>query len=398
MAESADQASDVATLPSSASTIDVEEGLDLPIVLPLIVLLASWELLLLRALQISPTRGINSAASASLRIFESIGFFAQNLTALLAIFACGSLLIALLRNLNIGPIVHRLTIGGFGVIVLAVCTASTFFAVGPQTTLMAHAASVLMSILLVVGLFWARRNMSLLVGALLVLLPTVLRFYASCAISFSALRTESSLPLSAFHAAEVVAVVAALSAPFLFAGIRLRSLIERPPVLAIGVAVLPAMTLAAAMIGNEEQVQTMTRSAVGIYLSVPLASVVYPLALFFYVFAIATLILPSPSGTETRRARRIGYGLALLFLAGLDNLEGAVMGLGMGSGDVADLIQYLLDGNWSNLHGEQQLLVGPPLRHLYQVLLMTLGYLVLARGLYGGSKGNPSSESTEGEA
>ena len=96
--------------------------------------------------------------------------------------------------------------------------------------------------------------------------------------------------------------------------------------------------------------------------------------------------MPGLGPARSRNEQRLGYGLALLFLAGLDGLDGAVLAVGAGTPDVPDLVQYLLDGNWSHMTNEQQALVGPPLRDLYRVALVALGYVVFARGIHGLSR------------
>ena len=110
---------------------------------------------------------------------------------------------------------------------------------------------------------------------------------------------------------------------------------------------------------------------------------IYPVALFSVLFAVALLILPGVEGTRSFAEQRVGYGIMLLMVAGLDGLGGTLLALEGGIGDIPALVAYFLEGNWEHLPVEHQALVGPPLRDMYQLVVLGLGYLLLARGIFG---------------
>lgn len=374
--------------PRLAATTGRLGQLDLPGVLPVVLLAGTWELLLVRVVTLA-ARTAESEAEPWLVALAKVGAFAQYLAVILALVLLAEAVVALVRDSSFGPITHRVTIAGFAAITIAVCAGSTVMRLGSEPSLMAHAAAVLLSLLLVLGLLWHRIGARILVGAVLLLVPTLLRFYASCAISVPLLRTESPVPLYAYHGAEVVAVGTALAAPFLFSGLGLRDLTRRSSLIAMGLASLPAVALAAAMAGSTDQVRHLVRVGAGFEMVIPPAQLVYPLALFAFLLAVALLVLPGFGAPRSRDHQRLGYGLGLLFLAGLDGLEGAVLSVGAGPSDVPDLVAYLLDGSWSHMTADQQGLVGPPLRDLYRVILLALGYVVIARGIHGLARGRP---------
>ncbi len=98
---------------------------------------------------------------------------------------------------------------------------------------------------------------------------------------------------------------------------------------------------------------------------------------------VALLVLPGTTAPKTPTEQRIGYGLALLFVAGLDGLGGSVLSLGAEMRDVPELIGFLLEGHWEHLNPQHRALVGPPIRDAYQLVILGLGYLLIARGIVG---------------
>jgi hypothetical protein len=370
--------------------------LDLPGILPLLLVAGTWEFLLVRVVAFAAATTSETELDALMSVLRTAGTFSQNLAVLLALVLFAEAVVSLVRDSTFGPLTHRVTVSGFATITLVVCAVSTVVPVGFESTLMAHAATVLFSMLLILSLLWHRVSIRLLLGAVLLLAPTLLRFYASCSISVPLLRTASKIPLFAYHAAEVLAVATALVSPFLLAGLRPQDLIKKTNLVSVGLAALPAVALGTAMAGSADQVRSLCRVGVGFEMFIPAESIVYPLSLFCFLLAVATLVLPGIGKPRNHDEQRIGYGLALLFLAGLDGLEGAVLSVGAGASDMPDLIQYLLEGNWSHMTIEQQTLIGPPLRDLYRVALLGLGYVLVARGIHGLAS-DRVRESSQGE-
>lgn len=371
-------------------------SLDLPGVLPIMLVAATWEFLLKRVVGIAAGDAPPGTLQQLLSILTAIGTFSENAAFLLALVLFAEAIVNLMRNAGLGPIPHRITICGFACTVVVVTSIGWLFSIGSDTALLAHAAAVLLSLLLCLGLLWHRVKLRLLMGVFTFLLPTVLRFYASCSISLPMLHTESPAPLYIYRSAEVMAVLAAFASPWLLAGLTFKSFIRRPPLIAMGLASLPALALAAALTGPNDHVRELCLGAVGFELLLPPVEVVYPLALFFFLLSVATLILPGLGSPRSHSDQRLGYGIALLFIVGLDALWGPVAGLGVEVDNVPELTLFLLEGNWSDLTTAQQMLIGPPIRDLYQLLLLSFGYVLLARGVLGqrkaGGTGDPSSE------
>jgi hypothetical protein len=360
--------------------------LDLPGVLPLLIVAATWEFLLVRVVGVAAATVRDASLRPVVETLATFGSFVESFALLLSLALLGSTVIALVREPAFGPIPHRITLTGFAFTVVVVGALGAVMTVGPDVALLAHAGAVLFSMLVVLGLSWQPVSRRLLAGVGLFLLPTLLRFYASCAISIPMLRTGTSFPLDAYRAAELGAVLAALASPFLVTGVSFRSLIRRPPVVAVALATLPAMALAMALATHPEQVRDICLSSLGFELFLPVPVAIYPPALFCFIFSVALLVLPSPGSPRPHAEQRVGYALALLFVAGLDNLSGTVLALEENVGHVPELVIFYLEGPWDHLDARSQAMVGPPLRDLYQLVLLALGYAVLARGAFGQSR------------
>lgn len=371
-------------------------SLDLPGVLPILMVAATWELLLKRVVGQVVQNAAGSTIYEFLQTLVSIGDFTENLSLLLALLLFGATVVDLLRRPSLGPIPHRVTIGGFATAIVMVAGVGWVVSIGVDTAVLANAAAVLLSLLVSVALLWHRIRLRLLIGVGLLLLPTLLRAYASLSISIALLRTETAISLYAFRAAEVVAVLTALVSPWLIGGLTSSELLKRPPLIAMGLASLPALAFAASLTGPNVQVQELCFRAVGFELWLPGAELVYPVALFMFSLTVALLVLPGLGRQRGYSEQRMGYAMSLLFLAGLDGLWGTVSGLGFEPDNVPELIKFLLEGNWSDLTLEQQALVGPPLRDLYQVVLTAFGYVLLMRGIMDGSPSEIGDEPDEG--
>jgi hypothetical protein len=360
-----------------------QRGLDLPGVLPLVLVAATWELLLLRIIGLAAGAVRGGELADVLGALRRTGSFVESFTLLLCLALAASLVVSLVRRPAFGPLPHRVTVAGFGLVMVALGAANLVVTLGPDTALLAHSATVLLATLVILGLSWHAVDRRLLVGAVLLLLPTLLRFYASCALSIPLLRTSSDLPLHAFRAGEVAAVLAALASPWLLARLSPRALLRRPPLVALGLASMPAIALGTAIAFHEPRVRDICLQSLGFELILPPAVVVYPLALFCFFLAVSLLVLPGAGPLRSLADQRIGYGLALLFVAGLDGLHGTVLGLDAEVGDVPELIRFLLEGHWEHLALGNQALVGPPLRDTYQLVVLGLGYLLIGRGVAG---------------
>lgn len=355
-------------------------SLDLPGILPLVIVAATWELLLKRIIGLAASVARGAQLTAFLDTLTTVGGFAVNVALLLALVLFAEAMLALVRRPDFGPIPHRVTLSGFALALVAISLVGSFVPISADTALLAHAAAVLLSLLLGVGLVWQEVPRRLLVAMLLLLLPTLLRFYASCAISIPMLRTEGDAPLYAFRAGEVIAVIAALASPWLVAGLTGRDLIKRPPLVGIGLSAMPMMALFMALATQREQVRELCLLSLGFELIIPPVIVVYPLALFAVFLSITLLVMPGVGQVRSLAEQRTGYGMALLFIAGLDDLRGTVFALGADPGDTPELIHFLLEGHWEHLNPSHRAMVGPPLRDLYQLVILALGYLLIVRG------------------
>jgi len=375
-----------------------QRSLDLPGVLPLLVVAATWELLLKRVIGLAASATLSGGLGSVFSILLTVGSFAEYLALILALVIISSSLLSMIRKPDFGPLPHRITVMGFGGTLVLIGAVGAFITLSPDTGLLAHAATVLLSMLLILGLSWHPIRRRLLIGAVLFLLPTLLRFYASCAISIPMLRTSQLFPLHAFHAAEVAAILAAFAAPWLMTNQSIKDFVRRPPLLPIGLASLPMLTLIAVLSTHEQQLRLLTVHTLGFELILYPAAVIYPLALFSFLLAIALLIIPSAEAQRTLAEQRIGYGLVCLFIAGLDSLGGTMLRFGADPAEGPALVRYFLEGNWALLPLEQQERVGPPLRSIYQLVILGLGYILLARGVYGHARPQPEMERSDGES
>ena len=383
---------------SDRATLAGSSSLDLPGILPLVLVAATWEFLLNRVVGLAAGAVRAEELRSLLDVLAAVGSFAENFSLLLAFALICHVMISMVRQPSFGPLPHRITVCGFAATIVVVGAAGTLFPLGRDTALLAHAASVLLSVLLILGLSWHAVGWRLLVGSVLLLLPTVLRFYASCAISIPLLRTDSAIPLHAFRAAEALAVIAAMSAPFLLADISLLRFIRRPPIIAMGLAAMPSVALAAALTTHPDQVRELCLLSLGFELFIPLPQVVYPVALFTFLLSVALLVLPGLGPARGLSDQRIGYGMAFLFVAGLDGLRGTVLALDPEAGHIPELVRFLLEGHWEHLNPEHQALVGPPLRDMYQLVILGLGYVLIAYGAFGKAASRETrTSSTPGE-
>jgi hypothetical protein len=359
--------------------------------LPLLLVAATWEFLLQRVVGLASSGVRSTDLRSVLDVLSSVGVFAQNFTLLLAIALIVHSIVAMIRQPSFGPIPHRITISGFAVTLVVVGGLGSVVMIGVDTALLAHAASVLLSALLILGLSWHTVDRRLLIGCVLLLLPTLLRFYASCAISIPMIRTNTAVPLHAFRAGEVCAVIAALAAPFLVTGLTPRKFIRRPPYVAMGLAAMPTLALAVALTTHGDRVRELCLLSLGFELVIVPAQLFYPAALFCFLLSVSLLVLPGLGPPRTYAEQRVGYGMALLFVAGLDVLQGTVISLDAEAGHVPELVRFLLEGHWDHLNPEHQAMVGPPLRDVYQLVVLALGYALIAHGAYGQAKQEPES-------
>lgn len=358
-----------------------EGALDLPGILPLLLVAATWEFLLNRVIGLAAS-GLRAGDLGSLADALAImGSFVESFALIVALTLLGHSVVTLIRQPSFGPIPHRITISGFALTVIVVGLIGTVTTVGSDAGLVAHSATVLMSALVVLGLSWHPVRRTLLLGAVLLLLPTLLRFYAACAISIPMMRTNSEFPLHAFRAAEVAAVLAALATPWLIAGLKPRELFTRPPVVAFGLAAMPMVALGASLVTHSSQVRELCLLSLGFELVLVPVQVIYPIALFCFLLTIALLVLPGIQRQRSLAEQRVGYALALLFVAGLDGLSGSVLVLSAEVGDVPELVHFLLEGHWEHLNPDHRAMIGPPLRDIYQLVILGLGYVLLARGI-----------------
>jgi hypothetical protein len=360
-----------------------EASLDLPGILPLLLVAATWEFLLIRVVGLAAGSAPRGELETLVHLLSKVGQFAENFSLLLALVLLGHAVLELMRQPAFGPVAHRLTISGFASLVLVIGAAGSFLVVQSETALLAHGAVILMALLLVFGLWWHKIPWRLVVLCVLFLLPALLRFYSSCALSIHGLRTDTAVPLMVFRAAEAIALGATMASPWLVLGFTIRHVSHRASWLNVGLASLPALAFAAVLVAHGPEIRELCLLSLGLELVVQPPQVFYPLGLFCLFFTLSMVILPGMSNPRTDSEQRVAYGLALLFLAGLDGLRGTVASLGVEGADVPELIRFLLEGHWEHLHPAHQAVIGPPVRDLYQVVLMGLGYLLLVRGVYG---------------
>lgn len=381
----------------SSPTMSRRGSLDLPGILPLLLVAATWEFLLKRVVGLASGSVRGEDLRAVLYTLASIGTFTENFALLLALALIVHSVLAMIRQPTFGPIPHRITICGFAFTLVVIGALGSVTTIGLDTALLAHAASVLLSALLILGLSWHTINRRLLIGCVLLLLPTLLRFYASCAISIPLIRTNSAMPLHAFRAGEVIAVIAALAMPFLVTGLSPRRFIRRPPYIAMGLAAMPTFALAVALTTHGEQVRELCLLSLGFELVIFPAQLFYPVAFFCFLLSVSLLVLPGLGPPRTLAEQRVGYGMALLFVAGLDVLQGTVISLDAEAGHVPELVRFLLEGHWNHLNPEHQAMVGPPLRDMYQLVILALGYGLIAHGAYGQARPDSTNRPTDPE-
>lgn len=381
----------------TSTLVSQRSSLDLPGILPLLLVAATWEFLLLRVVGLASSGVRSDDLRTVLGALSSIGIFAENFALLLALALIVHSVIAMIRQPSFGPIPHRITICGFAFTLVVVAALGSMTTIGLDTALLAHAASVLLSALLIFGLSWHFIDRRLLIGCVLLLLPTLLRFYASCAISIPMIRTNSAVPLHAFRAGEVIAVIAALAMPFLVTGLSPRRFIRRPPYIAMGLAAMPTLALAVALTTHGDQVRGLCLLSLGFELVIVPAQLFYPAALFCFLLAMSLLVLPGLGPSRTLAEQRVGYGMAFLFIAGLDVLQGTVISLDAEASHVPELVRFLLEGHWDHLNPEHQAMVGPPLRDVYQLVILALGYGLIAHGAYGQARPDSTTRPTNPE-
>ena len=223
-----------------------------------------------------------------------------------------------------GPWPARAAITGLAAGGLVVVSVSVFRALHPALVLGGYAFSVAAGVLTLVlaatrPLDGGRRRI-LISLALIQLLPAA----ELVARAFGIDGAQSDLAASfrwAYLLAEVLLVVVPTFAFFTLELGRLRSLLRRPPLLALGFA-LGALAVGVAVVvrtGDPGVLSIVADRALGITLAWQISGIVvlYLVSLFFGALLVGTLLFPGRSRAASASARRTGIGLVCLLAAGL---------------------------------------------------------------------------------
>jgi len=164
---------------------------------------------------------------------------------------------------------------------------------------------------------WAGRRVVIALG-ITQLLPA-LELTARLAEWFDPVGSLGVLPPRLYLYGEVLMVVTPIFCFFAFNHGRLRALLRRPH--------LPALTLALAAVGvgiattvhtgGGEFLSLVAFRTLGITISAMGGAVLYLISLFFGTALIGTLILSTRAWPTSERGERIGFGLAFVWLTGL---------------------------------------------------------------------------------
>ena len=114
-----------------------KSALDLPFVLPTLLVAATWELLLLR-LVLPAAEGLGEEMAPFLVFLSKVGVFCEFLAAILGLVLLLDVVVSLVRDPSFGPILHRLTVCGFAAAMIGVCAVGTVTTVSSETALLAR--------------------------------------------------------------------------------------------------------------------------------------------------------------------------------------------------------------------------------------------------------------------
>ncbi len=194
-----------------------------------------------------------------------------------------------------------------------------------------------------------RSKKRLVIALGLIQLLSAYELIARFAVLFHPAGTLQSLPQNAYFVAEILFVITPVVGCFVLSPIRLRDALKHPPILALLFALSATSVAVCAVLyaDNETFVRLVAYRIIGIKIVLPGGAALYTITLFFGAYLIGSLILPSRKWQPTPHSKRIGFGLAAIFIAGIQPT------------------------------------------HPYQFALLILGFLYLARGMLGDQLDEP---------
>jgi hypothetical protein len=306
-------------------TTDRETGLELTVAGGLLLAAVLFELLFHRAgwvLGLYSNPG--TAGTWPVEALAAGGRLAVHLVAVLGLALLLPVLARSVFDHAFGPWVARALLAGLATGGLVVCAVSVLLALPAALVLggyvFATGAAVVALLLAAAGPLDGGRRRIALGLSLVVLLPAAELAARATGLSVPGAESAAFLRWS-YLLAEVLIVVIPIFAFFALHLGRLRELVRRPPLAALGAA-LAALATALAIVartGDPGHLSVVSNRILGITIALPARPVlaVYLASLFFGALLVGIAVLPRAGRWPAAPTRRIGLGLALLLTSGL---------------------------------------------------------------------------------
>lgn len=302
-----------------------------------------WELLFNRA---AAALGIyrDVGASGFLAWFADSGRLAMNAVGTMAlILACVSLPV-LANNRRFASLTPRVVFMLASPFYLPIICVAIFRVVSPELILIGYliAAASAMFLSVVISAKQIDKHFKrVILGLGLIELLGAFELTARFVSLFHEASTLEAIPRKAYLLAEILFVVTPLFALFAMSPGKKSDFFKKPHLGAIIIAALAASIALGAFYSSPDTAffKLVAFRTLGVTLSIPGGIALYVVALFAGTWLIGALILPSRRQPPTQHTRRLGFGLACVWLAGIQPT------------------------------------------HPYQFALMVVGFLYLARGV-----------------
>jgi hypothetical protein len=274
-----------------------------------------WELVFNRLFS---ALGIYSVAGADSRIagLAESGLFAVNAVGIMGILLACILLPRLAADTRLAPLPARILLLLTSPLFLPIACVAVFRPVSIHLVLVSYLVTVstvlYLCVLVAVHRCDGRSRRILLT---LAFIQVITAFDLVVSGMFELVSQTTHL------AAEVLFVLVPVFAFLFFIQGRLTRLLKQPPIAALAFALLiTASAYAFAMLASDKTQLTLILLAfrsLGLTMSIPGGAALYLVALFFGSFLVGCLIFPSKAVPPTANSRKRGFGLALIFMAGI---------------------------------------------------------------------------------
>jgi hypothetical protein len=282
----------------------------------------TWELLFNRlASSIGLYAGVGAVGSWLSWLADS-GRLAMNVVGILALVLLCVGLPRLANTQRFAPLPWRVLLMLSSPLYLPVICVAVFRPVSPWLVLAGYLATVISALLVAVlaaarDVGWAGRRV--VVALALVQLLPALELTARVAEWFEPGGSLEILPPRFYLYGEVLMVITPVFCFFAFNHGRLRQLLRRPhlPALLLALATVGVGLATALYTGGGDFLSLVAFRTLGITVSVKGGAVLYLISLFLGTLLIGTLILPTRRYPTDVRSKRVGLGLAFVWLTGI---------------------------------------------------------------------------------